>query len=206
MPVHAVTLVWHSNRQTPANDGFFSSLLDRLGYHGDGAARALGGAHAAALAEVVVELEAVARPELDHRVVGAHAVAIVAFEAVAAGETAARLVERVGLVERLDHLLEGRAAAREIESRPHRLGSIRIVPVVELVEARELVLGRRGILGAAQPRIDVARRLLAVADGDRHGALARHHVAAGEDAGTAGHHVGGDLHDAVLDLQPFDAV
>jgi len=29
MPVHAVTLVWHSNRQTPANDGFFSSLLER---------------------------------------------------------------------------------------------------------------------------------------------------------------------------------
>src|SRR5207344_1466136 len=85
---------------------------DLLRHHGDRAARALLGAHAAALAVVVVEAEAVARPELDHGVVGADAVAVVALEAVAAGQAAARLVERVGLVKALLHLLEGRLAAR----------------------------------------------------------------------------------------------
>ena len=75
------------------------SRSDCLGHHLDRAARALGHADAAALAVVVVELEALARPELDHRVVGADAVAVVALEAVAAGQAAARLEQRVGLVE-----------------------------------------------------------------------------------------------------------
>src|SRR5262249_20339048 len=93
---------------------------DLLRHHGDGAAGALLGAHAAPLAVVVVEAEAVAGPELDHRVVGAHPVAVVALEAVAAGEAAARLVQRVGLVETLLHLLEGRLAPGEIKRRAHR--------------------------------------------------------------------------------------
>ena len=53
--------------------------------------------------------------------------------------------------------------------------------------------GRR----AAQPRVDVAGGLLAVADADRHGALARHHVAAGEHAGASGHQRRRHLHGAV---------
>ena len=62
-------------------------------------------------------------------------------------------------------------------------------------------------LGAAQPGVDVARRLLAVADADGDGALGRHHVAAGEDALVAGHHPRVDLdHDAVLDLEARHAV
>jgi hypothetical protein len=47
----------------------------------------------------------------------------------------------------------------------------------------------------------VARRLLAVADGDRDGALARHHVAAGEDARMAGHHAGIDRDRTVVESQ-----
>src|SRR5271165_3764750 len=74
-------------------------LSNRLRHHLDRAARAFGGAEAAALAIVVVELEPFAGAELDHGVVGADAVAIVAFEAIAARETTARLIERVGLVE-----------------------------------------------------------------------------------------------------------
>src|SRR6186713_31925 len=46
-----------------------------LGNHLDRAAGALGHADAAALAVVVVELEPLAGPELDHCVVGTHAVA-----------------------------------------------------------------------------------------------------------------------------------
>ena len=43
-----------------------------------------------------------------------------------------------------------------------------------------------------------------IADGD--GALGGHHVAAGEDPRVAGHHVRADLDDAVVDLEPVDAV
>src|SRR6202030_3956827 len=51
------------------------------------------------------------------------------------------------------------------------------------------VLGRPFVVGAAQPGIDMTCRLLAVADSDCHGALARHHVAARKYARMAGHHV-----------------
>ena len=61
-------------------------------------------------------------------------------------------------------------------------------------------------LAAAQPRVDVARGLLAVADADGDGALGGHHVATGEDALVAGHHALVDLHDAVLDLEAGHAV
>src|SRR6266705_1586799 len=86
----------------------------RLRHHGDGAARAFLRAHSAAFTIIVIELEAPAGAELDHRVVGADAVAIVAFEAIAARETAPGLVERIGLVEPVLHLLERRRAAREL--------------------------------------------------------------------------------------------
>ena len=63
------------------------------------------------------------------------------------------------------------------------------------VDQRRLGRGTCGM--RAQPAVDVPRRQLAVADRDGDGALARHHVAAGEDAGRAGHHVGPDDHRAV---------
>jgi hypothetical protein len=52
----------------------------------------------------------------------------------------------------------------------------------------------------------VARGLLAVADGHGDVALGRHHVAAGEDARVAGHHVGIDLDHAVGHFEPRHAV
>ena len=51
---------------------------------------------------------------------------------------------------------------------------------------RGLVLGRPLGRDAAQPGVDVARRLLAVADADGDRPLARHHVPAREHAGAAG--------------------
>ncbi len=66
--------------------------LNRLRYHVDRPARAFRGAQTAALAIVVVELEPLAGAELDHRVVRTHAVAIVALEAIAAGQAATRLI------------------------------------------------------------------------------------------------------------------
>ena len=84
----------------------------------------------------------IARPELDHGVVGTDAVAIVALEAVAAGQAAPRLVERIALVEALDHLLEGRGAARHFQHRPQRLGRFAVIPGVELVGGGDLVLRR----------------------------------------------------------------
>jgi hypothetical protein len=58
---------------------------DLLGLHLDGTARALGGADAAALAVVKVDLVALAWTELGHRVVRGDGEAVVAFEAVATG-------------------------------------------------------------------------------------------------------------------------
>ena len=86
-------------------------MSGRLRHHGDGAARAFLRAHSAALAIIVIELEPPAGAELDHRVVGTDAVAIVAFEAIAARQTAPGLVKRIGLVEPVLHLLERRREA-----------------------------------------------------------------------------------------------
>jgi len=71
-------------------DGVFADILwptdplTLLRRHFNGATWAFGGAQPAALAVIVVEFEPVAGTELDHRVVGADAVAVVAFEAIAA--------------------------------------------------------------------------------------------------------------------------
>ena len=186
---------------------FFRNVRsDRFRDHFDGAAGAFSGAKTAALAIVVVEFETVAGTELDHRIVRADAVAVVALEAIAARQAAPRFIERVGLVEPALHLLERALPAGAFDHRPHRLRRIGVIPGIELVEARQFVLFRRRIDGAAQPGVDMTRRLLAVADRHRDGALRGDHVAAGEDAGMAGHHVGGDLHHAVLDLQSGHAV
>jgi hypothetical protein len=53
--------------------------------HNDSGTGALGGAHTAAFAIVVVEVEALAGAELVDRVVRTHAIAVVALEAIAAG-------------------------------------------------------------------------------------------------------------------------
>jgi hypothetical protein len=106
---------------------------DCLLHHHDRAARALLGAEPATLAEIVVELESVAGPELDHGIVGTNAVAVVALEAVAAREAPARLIERIGFVESLRDFLEGRAPPHHFEHRPHRFRRVGIVPGVEQV-------------------------------------------------------------------------
>src|SRR5574340_731694 len=92
-----------------------SRTLDRLGGHRDRSARAFGRAQPAALAVVVVDGEALARTELHHCVVRAHAVAVVALEAIAAREAAPRLEQRVALVQSGHGLLEGRRAAGHVE-------------------------------------------------------------------------------------------
>src|SRR6266566_2115886 len=51
-----------------------------FGHHLDRATRTFCLADSAALAVVVIELEALAWPQLDHRIVGAHAVAVIALE------------------------------------------------------------------------------------------------------------------------------
>src|SRR5664279_1338576 len=61
----------------PGSERF--SVSDRFRRHLDRAARAFLGADAAALAVIQVELETHAGTELDHGIVGADAVAIVAF-------------------------------------------------------------------------------------------------------------------------------
>src|SRR5487761_2220807 len=119
---------WCAFRSEAAGPG--SGRLDVLGHHLDRAARALGHADAAALAVVVVELEAQAGAELDDRVVGAHAVAVVALEAVAATQAAAGLEQRVVLGQAALHFVEAAGAPREVELRAHGLGRVAVVPGV----------------------------------------------------------------------------
>jgi hypothetical protein len=69
----------------------------------------------------------------------------------------------------------------------------------------EPLLGRLVAL-AAEPRVYVARRGLAVPDRHRDRALGGHDVATGEDAGMAGHQIGADLDHAVLDADVVDAL
>src|ERR1035437_1838211 len=76
--------------------------LNIFRYHLDGTAWALGGADAATLAVVVVELEAPAGAELDHGIVRTDAIAVVALEAVAAAHAATRLEHCGFLVEVAD--------------------------------------------------------------------------------------------------------
>src|SRR3974390_3856453 len=166
-------------------------------HHRDRATGALRRADTTAFAVIVIEFEPVARPELDHSVVRADAVAIVTLEAIAAGEASPRFIERVGLVESALHLLEGALPPRGFQRRPHRLRRVGVVPSIELVVARDFRAGLCRQHRSAQPRVDIARCLLALAYRDRDGALGGHHVAAGEDAGVAGHHVRSDLHHAV---------
>src|SRR6266496_1963416 len=89
-----------------------ANALDGFGNHCNRAAGAFRHAQSAALAVVIVEGEALARTELDHRIVGAHAIAVVAFEAIAAGETTARLEERIGFMEASHDLVERGGATR----------------------------------------------------------------------------------------------
>src|SRR5215831_17805804 len=65
-----------------------SSRLDCLRHHHDCPAGTLRNADSAAFAVIVVEAKPVPGAELDHGIVGADSVAIIALEAVAAGEAA----------------------------------------------------------------------------------------------------------------------
>ena len=149
-------------------------MLAGSGDHLDRVHRALLEAHGAAGAAVVVELGSRARAQLDHRVLRAGAEAAVALEAVAAGQAAARLVGRLGSPS------ARRPPRRSLSTRCSGASSgccrrvgVAEVPEVSLSKSPASCFGRLGSTAAAQPGIDVAGRLLAVADADRDGALAR---------------------------------
>ena len=76
-PQQAIPLQLKERRPDPAAlDGFWN--------HGDGATGAFLRADAATLAEVIVELEAITRPQLDHGIIRANAIAIITFKAISA--------------------------------------------------------------------------------------------------------------------------
>src|SRR5712692_3028173 len=85
---------------------WIGAISNRLRDHPDRAARALCRAHPAALAVIVFERESLFGTELQNRVVGADAVAVIALEAIAAGEAPARFEERIGLIQTADHFVE----------------------------------------------------------------------------------------------------
>ena len=145
------------------------------------AARALLRADAAALAVVIVELVALARAELDDRAVRADAVAVVALHAVAAGEAAPCLEDRVLLGQAMLHFVEVASAAGCLELRTHGLRSLGVVPRVHVLELRVLVLGLLLVDGTLEVGVDGAGGVLAHADGVGHGPVAGRAVAGCED-------------------------
>jgi hypothetical protein len=129
------------------------------------------------LAVVVID-HVPARAELDDGVVGAGAVAVVAAEAVAAGQAAAGLEQRRQCVQAAGDLVERGGAAGGLQRRPDHERGVGVVPGVEPVELRQTGAGqrgtgRRGGHGAAQPGVDRPGGLLAVTDGDGYRALSR---------------------------------
>src|SRR5512147_2540717 len=166
--------------------------------HADRMARTLLEADRAARAQIVEILIAFPRPELGDRVLRTRAEAAVALEAVAAGQAALGFVNCFLFVQPVHHLFERGAALLHLRTRLRTLADIGVVPEVQLVERCEILLRRFDVILAAQERVDVARRLLAVTDADRHRPLRGHHVAAGEQAGAAGHHLRRHDHRAVI--------
>ena len=127
----------------------------RFGDHLDGMAGALLEAHRAAGAEIVVVAVALAWPQLDHRVFGASAKAAVALVAVAAGQTASSLVQRFFLAQTFHYFLETALATLDVQMALRALGGVGVVPDMQLVEGRQIVLARLDVGFAAQPGVDI---------------------------------------------------
>src|ERR1700680_5112647 len=104
--------------------------------------RALLVTRAAAGAVAIVELVAAARPELDHRVLGARAQAAVALAAVAARQAAARLIRRLTLGQAPGHLAEIRDPLLRAGLRLLPAGRVAEIPQVQVAERDKFVPGR----------------------------------------------------------------
>src|SRR5688572_15974776 len=131
--------------------------------------------------EIEIDPVEPALSELDDRLLGAGRVAVVALEAIAAGKAPRRFVARLPLGQPGDDLIEPRAF------RDRQLGVLAPISIEEQRQVHRLVRDRRMLRRllvdlASQPRADVPRRLLAVADRRCHGPRAANHVAAREDA------------------------
>ncbi len=88
--------------------------------HPDGATRAFGRAHSAAFAEIEIHAKPLSRTLFHDGIVGANAVAVVAFEAVAARQAAPGFEQGVFRVEAGVHFGERRAAPTALERRLNR--------------------------------------------------------------------------------------
>jgi hypothetical protein len=126
---------------------------DLLRLHLDRATGACRGAQPGALAEVEVDLVAVGPGivELDDRVVGADAVAVVAREAVAARQAPPGLELGGLLVEPADDLVERRLTADAVELGAQRARRVGVVPRVQLVDGDGAGTRRMLVLGVTTP-------------------------------------------------------
>src|ERR1019366_2499514 len=143
--------------------------------------RALLEARSAARAPGEVELVSIAGAELDARSLRTGAEASFALEAVPAGQAPARLVGRLTGREPADHLAERLHSRLDRKLGLQAASGIAEIPEVEQVERSGIMLRSGGRDHTAQICVDVRRGFLAVPDAHRHGALAGHHVTAGEE-------------------------
>src|SRR5271165_1006403 len=158
-----------------AHHGQCGSRRQRFGRHLDGVARALLEADPATRAQI--EGDSIAQPaaEAGNRLLRTGRVAIVAFEAVAAGQAALCFIASLALGQPGDHLLK---SAHPFRRRTRSLGGrIDIAEhwVAQHLERYERRLHRFDVGLAAEPLVDVPRGELAVPDRDRHGPLTGHH-------------------------------
>src|ERR1019366_3487695 len=154
----------------------------RLREHFDRVHRALLKARSAARAAVVLKPVAVSRAQLDHRILRARTQAPIALAAVPARQAPLRLERRLLRRQATDDLLEIRDALGRLQLGLPATGSIAEVPQVQHLKRCQRVLGRALGLAATEPGVDLVRGPLAVPHADRHGALTRNHVPAGEYA------------------------
>ena len=130
-----------------------------------------------------------AGPELLDRLLGTGRVALIALEAVAAGQAASGFKPGGGLAQPgLDFRETGRAISRRNHRLYARLG-VAVDRQVQHIEGDDRRPLRRGDIVGAQPGVDPPRGGLPVADRRRDGPGARRHVAAGENPGMTGHHL-----------------
>ena len=159
-----------------------------LGDHLHGVAGTLLHANGAARTQAHIDPVSPAWPKFLDGCFRAGGITIIAFETVAAGEAAFGFVKRTSLAEPGHDLAEAVAFCHGL----FLLGGALCISIdrqIQHAEADDRPLRRLSALLAAQPRIDVAGGFLAVSNGGGYRPVARHEIAARENARRARHHV-----------------
>jgi hypothetical protein len=166
-------------------------------------ARTLLHANRASGASVKVNPIPASDTELEDRRFRARRVAVIALEAVSAGETPLGFAQRLRLGQPRHHLGKTLHSLFGWTLGLERRLSVGVDRQFEHREGHQRWPGPLAPSLASKPRVNKTRRLLAVSDGRRHRSRGGRHVAPGKNARVPGHHVGPDQHRSIR--AKFDA-